>query len=124
MRCKLILLALITILGGTELTKSSKQPFPRCRLQHSFARTQRNWALRAFPGGTLSLDFSFTTYNLVCVGCKIQSIRNGVLFGQQAQTEGTSHPRNHLIIPNHARAMLIWTGWSLKRVFVVEFITR
>lgn len=32
--------------------------------------------------------------------------------------------KEHPIIPNHARAMLIWTRWSLRRVFVVEFIMR
>lgn len=53
-------------------------------------------ASRAFPAARLSLHFSFTMYNLVYVGFKVQNIRNGVLFGQQAQ-EGTSHPRNHLI---------------------------
>lgn len=81
-------------------------------------------ASRAFPAGTLSLGFTFAMYNLVCVGFKIQSIRNGVLFGQQAQAQ-----EEHLIqgiissIPSLARAVIIWNcgHWG---VFLVEFSTR
>lgn len=66
-----------------------------------------NGASKAFPADTLSLDFIFTMYDLVSAGFKIQSIKNQVLFGQQAfrhrrnRRRRSSHP-----VPNESRVNL------------------
>lgn len=72
----------------------------------------------AFPAATLSLDFSFPMCISVCVGCKIQSIRNRVLSAQQAQKE---YLTQEIIssFPSLARAVLR-SGCSLGSVFGVQ----
>lgn len=72
----------------------------------------------AFPAATLSLDFSFAMCISVCVGCKIQSIRNRVLSAQQAQAQKENLTQEIISsFPSLARAVILWC--SLGRVFGV-----